>query len=1261
MFTFEDLVREIGQQNRAKWEQVWNDLLRADAPAAGVSTQGIDWDFRVSVKDGGRDITVKRGSSSPKQPLIPDVPSVWSVKSGADGLSPGTLSAELDEGEHPELVTLLKDGGKYFYCVCFPAAADKRKALADRAKQLEIDLGLNPGTVTVLHSDHLADHLKRHPGVLKNHCPLIAGTIGQTAEQWASSSRNVFDPTVAFVDLENRGPIVVRLVEHLTTATGRALRHVAGLSGIGKTRLVYEACLRSGLKDSLLYYPSYSSVLPMLGRIRDNPLLRCTLIVDECTLNDMTLLDGQVQAYGDRVRVVSIGPAGANDKSREFIDVLAPPKDTSVLALLKSLTGETVDAAVLQRLAQTSSHDIRFAIQLLRVVQMDPGLASDLTKLSEALVNPEFLFNRVLALYSADIGDQTQFLKSYRWLTLGREVGCLAPRRNELEFLADSAGVATVALDDIVAQAKACGLGEMPAHLFEAVPRGMATLIFARKLWPTIKPTFRDLLGKAPPDFRQAIMQRVEMCTTELRKEVGTQVDLFFREQLPDPSVLAISTREEARLVRAWVELSPQAGLAWLHTAISDTDVSTLAGFEGSARGMFGGTGPRREIVWAVAHLTCFSEHYDQCEDILFRLAEAENEDIGNNATAEWRQLHRIILSNTECPYPHRMSRLIRRLAAVTPETAELLLDAWIEAVAWPHSAAAPPPVIGGRLVPPEWQPITTKQVYDLFIGVIREGLACIGKWTAELQTLARRQCIESLHLLCKEDTLVILKQLLEPSRSIPDEAASLRRALEEHIADMERASSNPPMELVAACGAWLEELQPTSPAELIRAVVERPPWDYDRLERRKAGEVALSENAWVPHYARAATTAREAPMVLDELEAWLNELQGEGGWAFGDALAELGDVPAIRDRIVRWIRDGKCFSVCGGYCTRTRQKTGDLPEWVSGLLDDLVPSRPEYTARFSAMADPTQRGFDRIMRCAAVDGVKTARVFERLYGYHWDRVLDDHHQREVLEVLLGDTADASSNCSTAIHLLRLYLRGGRGTPIPEPLRSVVLKVVRLATDSGDNRSQHDWKEFAFRLALTDPDSVLEASTELAVNYDKHHAFADTEAIEVLTSLAKHDPEKVLKAVVDAIKRKEYFQPVLPEKWQHLFVQFDGTLLEQVVAPFGVEFARKIGQLMPDPKIGEGGVVVLPQATEWFLRKYGNDSGCLNDFGVGRWNGRVTSGWAWRRTTEVERDAALYMQHPLPAVRAWAAQMLKQHRYEAERDHITYEEHRKRM
>src|SRR5262245_6532369 len=97
----EDLVDELSGQGGVPFQNFVYDLVVAEARQCHIPMGKIRFDSRVNIADGGRDIIV--GSNTRRTLFLPKGRSIWSVKSGADGLESSTLRKEIKAENHPEL------------------------------------------------------------------------------------------------------------------------------------------------------------------------------------------------------------------------------------------------------------------------------------------------------------------------------------------------------------------------------------------------------------------------------------------------------------------------------------------------------------------------------------------------------------------------------------------------------------------------------------------------------------------------------------------------------------------------------------------------------------------------------------------------------------------------------------------------------------------------------------------------------------------------------------------------------------------------------------------------------------------------------------------------------------------------------------------------------------------------------------------------------------------------------------------------------
>ena len=112
--TSSDLVRAF-QGNGAAFEEFVHDLVRSVGRACGIDAINIEWDYRTNVKDGGRDLVVRVPNVRGDNQFIPSRRSIWSIKSGVEGVSSAVLWNEILDPKHPKVQKALREGWSYVW------------------------------------------------------------------------------------------------------------------------------------------------------------------------------------------------------------------------------------------------------------------------------------------------------------------------------------------------------------------------------------------------------------------------------------------------------------------------------------------------------------------------------------------------------------------------------------------------------------------------------------------------------------------------------------------------------------------------------------------------------------------------------------------------------------------------------------------------------------------------------------------------------------------------------------------------------------------------------------------------------------------------------------------------------------------------------------------------------------------------------------------------------------------------------------------
>jgi hypothetical protein len=479
------------------FEAILHSLIRAEAWACSIPQDQIDWDYRTNVGDGGRDVFIRVRNSNSIRKFIPSTPSVWSAKSGRDGLKPATLRKEILD--HPKVLEHLRGGGSYVWCVIAPADNDEiRDNLRVEALSLAGEHGFENNQIVFFFRDNIASWLNQHPGLASVYLKLPRGW--KTLEEWRRRDKNFSVPWVGFSD---RAELIQRIQEHLLGSSGLNVIHLAGWSGIGKTRTALQACLDDAGLEGVLYFPGYESFTAEAeDYLARNEGIRAAVVIDEVELGDWNELCARMEHYANRIRVVTVGTGAREDvTAREGVINIPTPESAGGVSQVIQSSDPSLTAEQTARLAEWCDHDLRLALLLVEANKQDPGLTE------QAISSVEDVWKRILNLFRSEIGDENRFRDLYEVLSVSVDVGNIGEPRQELEYLAQYFGKPEADFDRVIAQAISCGLGRQQGRYFEAGPRALVRRVFERAGWPRLHLVRR--IKKADPDQQPMIMGAV--------------------------------------------------------------------------------------------------------------------------------------------------------------------------------------------------------------------------------------------------------------------------------------------------------------------------------------------------------------------------------------------------------------------------------------------------------------------------------------------------------------------------------------------------------------------------------------------------------------------------------------------------------------------------------------------------------------------------------------------------------------------------------
>jgi hypothetical protein len=819
----DELLSLVG--HGGEFEELLYDLVVAEASRCGIRPSDIIWDPRPNVGDGGRDIKILTGHNIPNHPFIPQRPSIWSAKSGEDGLKPSKLEDEITAPNHPKIREHLRNGNPYVWCALPAAKHDPKEAMKQKVKAIAAEGPFfDPKQVEFRWESDLCSILNNYPGIIAKHFPKIARRMEGilTLRDWEREDRTGF--AVPWVDFSARSQIRDEIRKHLRSRSGPNVLHIAGLSGIGKTRTVLEACRGERDLSTVLYIRRYDEFSAgFLRHLRDNPV-RVVVVVDEVQLVEVHPFISRVQDFEQRLRFVTIGPAHRGDRDQGQIRILRVPEtESGVLEVIRQIESELPDA-VLASIAQFAAHDLRLALLLVEASRQE-GEYRELPR-----PDGERIWKWINALYRKNLSHPEVFEANYRYLTVAVDIGVSEELRPEVEYLSNRLCGNPTQLDKVIPDAVKCGLGLQAATFFEALPRALAIHLFCKHVWPSLAFNIGEFLSNMPTDrLLRRFIERCQECPQgPEREQMEAAITLFFQRALGNPNLGQLVDRPISRLFQTWAELNPALGLGWLRCAIEQATDDDLAAFDGE-NDFSGGWRGRRQIVSLCVNLASFAEHFWECEHILFRLAQVETEPaILNNSTGVWRSLFLPGLGATEVPFPERADGLLKRLKAATTTTFSLVAGAVTEALTAQLGLPLPPSVVGGRLVPERWRPKSIQELRSERRDLALRTRELICSMQSQLQSIALVWIIDNFSILFSWLSVDELKAVLAPANEDEEMRRLLRRAINSHIDHRFRRQEHSLQndEVLQQLRAWNRELAPVDLPGRIRELTAKQPWE---------------------------------------------------------------------------------------------------------------------------------------------------------------------------------------------------------------------------------------------------------------------------------------------------------------------------------------------------------------------------------------------------------------------------------------------------
>lgn len=470
---------------------------------------------------------------------------------------------------------------------------------------------------------------------------------------------------------------------------------VTGLSGLGKTRLVYEAaCIAVNATPDILYYDAAQDNNQLLDWLRVTiPLGKFgTLIVDNCSVALHAKLQQEVERSDSHICLITIDYSSEKTTGATMIRV-ERFKDEFIDAMLSPIYKGHIDEYELNKIVRFAQGFPRLAVMLAEARLTDDG---SLGTLNDDLIARKLLWGNE--------EPSPEFEKILQGCALFDHFGLEAEVNHELKFIADVAvGVNEEKCYECIQHFAEKGLIDRRGRYAQLVPKPLAVRLAAQWWRRTRRERQLNLISELPEEMEGSFCAQI--ARLDFLPEVKTLTEELCGIQGPFGRAEVILSKRGSALFRALVEINPSATSALLERVLSPLSVGELATINGDTR---------RNLVWALEKLSFRRETFTQAAYSLIRLASGENESWSNNATGVFSQLFRIHASGTAAKPNQRFEFIRNALSSDNKLFAEIIaqalggaldLSSGFRTVGAEYQGSAPPLE--------EWRPAVWQEIFD--------------------------------------------------------------------------------------------------------------------------------------------------------------------------------------------------------------------------------------------------------------------------------------------------------------------------------------------------------------------------------------------------------------------------------------------------------------------------------------------------------------------------------------------------------------------
>lgn len=464
----------------------------------------------------------------------------------------------------------------------------------------------------------------------------------------------------------------------------------------------------------------------------------------------------------------------------------------------------------------------------------------------------------------------------------------------------------------------------------------------------------------------------------------------------PFSTAEVLNTELGSRLFRSVVEVNPIATVNALSYSFEDFTIEELRSKVLSGR---------RNIVWALEKLAFRSITFFSSTKMLMRLAAAENENYGNNATGQLMQLFHIQLPGTEAALSYRLKAI--KWGLEQPENEIKVLSVYaakhgLKSNGFHRTGGAENQGLSSRLK--DYQPESWEEIYSYWeellnlivnavhiepklVQPVKETIASsISSMFSYGQSKVVKNCIE--HILTVDNSVWI------------DAIKNLKRIIDRE--KLNEVDGN-------AAEALLNSLQPADIENKLKLLVISPIWEY-RRENLRGEETQAKAEIFAQEFVDDLT------VLIPHLKILLENEQRQT-FNFGASIAKGKDIQLLISEILKVLSE--------------IPENTQNPALLAGIISKLQNKEQRQIIQEMFKNDMVVKQIFSLIRLIQPEKAEVFKLFDLVneqkvninsfQGFQYGRILDQFPREDVLELCEKIMSYGNEGAWTAFLLISQY------------------------------------------------------------------------------------------------------------------------------------------------------------------------------------------------------------------------------------------------